>query len=204
MLKSVQTILHPPELKGRERRRYWIAVGGWFAVILGLLSILGSALLLVVGWLEGHFGTAALSPYGSLILACVLIIGVASVLGGDRLWLRLFILSGYLSDAATIRLMSNRAPSAVSERRHRWLGPALLIVIYGMVGFMGFMARQWWVLFVALPLLVWGLYLIRNAWKQADEMLSGGAIPPESEDRIGQIEQVLEARRKKGQENRSL
>lgn len=194
MLKSVQTILHPPELSRRDRRRYWIAVGGWFLVVLGLLGALGGMQLIVVWWLERRFGIAVLAAYDSVMLIFGLTIVIVSVLGGDRLWLRLFILSGYLSDAATVRLMSNRAPTQVSERHHRRLGAMLLLTTYGMLVFMGFMARQWWVVLVALPLLVWGLYMMRNARKQADEMLSGGAIPPESEKRMEDIQRVLEAR----------
>lgn len=98
---------------------------------------------------------------------------------------------------ATIRIMSNRAPTGRGERVHRWIGPLLLLTIYGTLSVAGVMARQWWVLFLALPLLVWGLLLMHTARKQADEMLAGGPIPPESEERIQQIEQVLETRRRK-------
>lgn len=197
MLKSVHTILHPQELKGREHRRYWIAVLGWFVVMLGLLAVLGGALLVVVWGLEERFGTAALAPYESLIFGSGIVICIVGVLGGDRLWLHLFINSGYLSDATTIRLMSNRAPTERGERVHRWLGPSLLLAIYGTLAIMAVMAHQWWVLFVALPLLIWGLLLMHMARKQADEMLAGGYVPPDSEERIQQIEQVLDARRQK-------
>jgi hypothetical protein len=194
MLNSVQVILHPPELHGRDHRRYWIAVLGWFAIMLGLLVFLGSALLTVIWWLEQLAGTADLAPYESLILGAVIIIGMLSVLGGDRLWLRLFIQSGYLSDATTIRLMTNQAPTGRGERVHRWLGPLLLLAIYGTLSFAGYMARQWWVLFVSIPLLIWGLVLMRVAHKQADEILVSGDLPPDSKARIQQIEQILEDR----------
>jgi len=161
------------------------------------MSILSGISLAIVWWLEQQFGTVTLAAYDSLILGSIFLIVIVSVLGGDRLWLRIFIQSGYLNDAATIRLMSNRAPTGRGERVHRWFGPLLLLAIYGALSFAGVMARQWWMLFLALPLLVWGLLLMHTARKQADEMLAGGPIPPESEERIQQIEQVLETRRRK-------
>ena len=121
-------------------------------------------------------------------------VGLGSVIGGDRLWSRLFIQSGYLSDAAAIRILSNRAPTQTSERRHRWLGQAILLIVYGGMGVVAIMSKQWWALIIVIPLGVWGVFLIRNAWKEADVMLKGGAIPPASEERIRYIEKVLDDR----------
>jgi hypothetical protein len=60
---------------------------------------------------------------------------------------------------------------------------------------------QWWVLVIVVPLAVWGVFLIRNAWKDADSMLAGGPIPPESEERMRYIEKVLDERRHRESEN---
>lgn len=193
MLKSVQAILHPPELKGRERRRYWLAVAGWLAITLSLLLVMGGGLLGIV-WLCELVWGAAYRQYEELALLGLLIGGVVSVIYGDRLWYRLFIRSGYLSDAATIRLLSNRAPTRVSERRHRWLGQAWLLAIYGIFGFIAVWHEQWWVLVIVVPLAIWGVFLIRNAWKEADDMLKGGTIPPAAEERMRYIEKVLDDR----------
>jgi hypothetical protein len=160
-------------------------------------------MLLCAGGLVGIFvylcqwllGEAFVDFYAKWIILIPFIILIPiTIYLSDRLWSRLFIQSGYLSDAATIRILSNRAPTRTSERRHRWLGQAVLLFIYGTLGFMAVMARQWWVLVIVIPLALWGVFLIRTAWKEADQMLKGGAIPPASEERIRYIENVLHQR----------
>lgn len=198
MLKGVETVLHPPELKGKDRRRYWLAVGGWFGLLVGILTGLLVGFYLVLAPIEKSFPNL---PFKEIVL----IGGIAIVIGGailsDRLWSRLFIQSGYLSDAAAIRILSNRAPTRTSERGHRWLGQAALLIIYGTLAVMAVMAKQWWVLIVVVPLASWGIFLIRNAWKEADQMLAGGAIPSASEERIRYIEKVLDERGQRDDED---
>lgn len=191
MLKSLEIILHPPELKGKDRRRYWLAVGGWFLLLIltlvALFCMLYGVMMVLEPYLQGM-------PIKETVLVLVIVVGVGGVILSDRLWSRIFIQSGYLSDAAAIRILSNRAPTQTSERRHRWLGQAVLLIIYGTFGFMAVMGKQWWVLVIVVPLAIWGVFMIRNAWKEADVMLEGGAIPPASEERIQYIEKVLDDR----------
>lgn len=170
-----------------------MAVGGWFALIPTLLGIGFAVFGFGVITLAEHFPVVKqfVDRDENLLLIAGIAIIVVGVIGGDRLWSRLFIQSGYLSDAAAIRILSNRAPTRTSERGHRWLGQAMLIVIYGTLGFMAVMSKQWWILVIVVPLAIWGVFLIRNAWKEADQMLAGGAIPPASEERIRYIEKVL-------------
>lgn len=197
MLRSVQAILHPPELKGPERRRYWVAVVGWFGCMLGMLCVFFLLYFGVFYLLERAFGQSFLNNLNAgWVLVPMGAGGVITIQLSDHVWYRLFVLSGYLSDAATIRILSNRAPTQVSERRHRWIGPAVLLLIYGTFGTISVMHRQWWVLVIVVPLALWGVFLIRNAWKEVDTMLQGGPIPAASEERIEYIEKVLEERRR--------
>lgn len=202
MLKSVQTILHPPELKGKERRRYWLAVGGWFGCLIGLLGIFFSIFFAFLYILEKIFGEPFLNElHAAWFLIPMCAGGIVTIILSDRLWSHLFIKSGYLTDAAAIRILSNRAPTQTSERRHRWLGQAVLLFIYGTFGLIAVWHRQWWVLVIVVPLALWGVFLIRNAWKEADQMLKGGPIPSASEERIRYIEKVIDERRPRDDDN---
>lgn len=163
-------------------------------MVLSLLGLMGGAILFLLWRFESYFESPAFKPYEDVLLIVGIAIVIGSVIGGDRLWFRLFIQSGYLSDAATIRILSNRAPTKTGERRHRWLGQVILLIVYGVMGVVAIMAKQWWALIIVIPLGVWGVFLIRNAWKDADVMLKGGAIPPASEERIHYIEKVLDER----------
>jgi hypothetical protein len=200
-LESVDAILHPPELKGRERLRYWLAVSAFLPIAATLLLLTGGGVVLVLWSLETSLGEEAVAPYVEFFMFSILVCGLMSVFLGDRLWTRLFLKSGYLSDAAAIRILSNRAPTRKGERRHRWLGQAILLLIYGILGGMAVWGGQWWVLVIVVPLAVWGVFLIRNAWKDVDSMLAGGPIPPESEERMRYIEKVLDERRHRESEN---
>ena len=211
MLKPVQAILHPPELKGKDRRRYWLAVVAWLFFMMMSLVLAGAAVGGIGYAIQSYYGEAFLNSYavGILLVPFVIAIPIAILLS-DNIWSHLFIHSGYLSDAATIRILSNRAPTRKSERRHRWFGQALMLVIYGGVGIWAILSEQWWMLVIVVPLGVWGIFLIRNAWKDADRMLEGGPIPPASEERIDYIEKVLDKRWQhndrlsKGSENNSF
>lgn len=198
MLKSVHTILHPPELKGRERRRYWLAVTGWF--VSTVLGGVGTAIpyIIFLAWSETNAPRIIefIDQNQILVPIGIILLFIGGCFAGNYIWYRLFILSGYLSDAAAIRILSNRAPTKTSERRHRWLGQVVLLFIYGTFGLIAVWHRQWWVLAIVVPLVIWGVVLIRNAWKEADAMLEGGSIPSDSEERIQYIEKVLEVRRR--------
>lgn len=196
MLKSVDFILHPPELRGRDRWRYWLSAIAWLVIIVSCMTALNGLLYLIAWMLIEIYGEEGVSKYEELFLVVGIINVIIGVLGGDRIWSRLFIQTGYLSDAATIRVLSNRAPTITGERRHRWLGQAILLVVYVGIGIAAMMAKQWWLLIIVVPLGVWGIFLVRSAWKDAENMLSGGPIPPASEERIEYIEKVLDERRK--------
>lgn len=200
MLKSVQTILHPPELKDKDRRRYWLAVVGWFVCLMFTLLVFFTILYALMVAVERYL--PEITKTKEFVGALLIVVGVSGIILSDRLWSRLFIHSGYLSDAAAIRILSNRAPTHKSERRHRWLGHALMLVIYGGMGIWAVLGRQWWMLVIVVPLGIWGVFLIRNAWKEADRMLAGGPIPSASEERIDYIEQVLDKRRQRNDHDR--
>jgi hypothetical protein len=197
MRRPLQEILHPAELKSGDRRRYWLAVAAWFGLQVGVLCAWGGVLLLMVWLIESRIGPEKLLPYEDALLIAVLVSIIVGAILTDYLWYRFFIRSGYLSDAAAIRLLSNRAPTLHGERRHRWLGQAVLLLIYGVLGFMAIMARQWWVLVMVAPLAVWGVFLIRNSWKETDAMLAGGPVPSASRERIEYIQKALEERNDK-------
>lgn len=202
-LKFVQAILHPPELKGKDRRQYWLAVTGWLLLMVIMLLGVGSVVGIVVYSTQWLLGEAFVQSHAQwiILIPFITLIPIA-IIFSDRLWTRLFIHSGYLSDAATIRLLSNRAPTRRSERRHRWLGHALMLAIYGGMGVWAVLGRQWWMLFIVVPLGAWGIFLIRNAWKESDRMLEGGPIPPASEERMDYIEKVLDKRRQRNDHDR--
>lgn len=194
MRRSVDIILHPPELNGKERWRYWLSVTAWLILMLVSISLLNGLTYFGLWALIKAYGEGAVSAYEVIILIIGILNVIIGVVVGDRIWSRLFIQSGYLPDSATIRILSNRAPTQTSERRHRWLGQAILLLVYGGMGVAAAMAKQWWALIVVIPLGVWGVFLMRNAWKESDAMLKGGAIPPASEERIRYIEKVLDDR----------
>lgn len=195
-LQSLNAILHPSELKGRDRRRYWVAVATWLVLVLALFALFSAVLILGTWLLISAFGEEIFKPYEHLFLVAIIVNGVAGVFLGDRVWLYLFIKCDYLSDAALIRILSNRAPTRKDERRQRWIGQVVLLLIYGTLGVMAIVSGQWWVLVFAVPLAIWGVVWLLKEWSETENVLAGGPMRPESEERIRYIDEILDERRR--------
>jgi hypothetical protein len=189
MHKPFHDVLHPPELQGRERRRYWIAVGGWFVFTIGGIGFYGSILLAVVAHLEGTYGTNFMTIVFGIaddqadkwLLAAGLLVVVISFFGGDYLWGKVFVKSGYLSPAAAIRIRTNRAPTARGERIHRRLSLTYAALIPLLFMGVAWYLETYWLIPVVLVLGVWFVRIIWTGWKQSDAMIAGEAPYPEDE-----------------------
>ena len=90
-------ILHPPEVRGQQQRRYWIAVVGWLVLVILVVALVGILGYLAVVSLKAKFGTDGLRPYEMWILGFLLAGLGGSIFLGDYLWGLLFVSTGYLS-----------------------------------------------------------------------------------------------------------
>lgn len=181
MHKPFHDVLHPPELQGRDRRRYWIAVAGWFFVVF---SAVGSILFFyyqLLVWIDQAYGSERLEPYQSVLLGGLLLSGGAGFFLGDYLWGKVFVKSGYLSPAAAIRIRTNRAPTARGERAHRRLSLSLSVLIPLGIAGLGVYTGQYWLIPFMLIVGLWLFISIRAGWQQADDMMAGQAPYPEDE-----------------------
>lgn len=183
MHKPFHDVLHPPELQGRERRRYWIAVGGWFVLTMACLAL---SLTLWIGVLVLIEGESFLSdrtpakPYGLWgVLVCV----VVGAFLGDYLWGKVFVKSGYLSPAAAIRIRTNRAPTARGERIHRRLSLTYAALIPLLFSGVAWYLETYWLIAVILPFGAWFVLMIWAGWQKADAMMAGQVPYPEAEVR---------------------
>ena len=187
MHKPFHDILHPPELQGRERRRYWIAVGGWFVFTIGGIGFYGSILLFIAKYLERSYGDnfmmAAFGLADEWLLAVVLLVGVISFFGGDYLWGKAFVKSGYLSPAAAIRIRTNRAPTARGERNHRRLSLTLAVLIPLLFMGVAWYLEAYWLIAVVLVFGAWFFIMIWAGWQRADDMVAERSPYPEDEVR---------------------
>jgi uncharacterized membrane protein YhaH (DUF805 family) len=185
MHKPFHDILHPPELQGRERRRYWIAVGGWFVFTIGGIVFYGSILLSIAKYLERTYGDKFMMTAFGLadewLLAVMLPLVVISVFGGDYLWGKAFVKSGYLSPAAAIRIRTNRAPTARGERIHRRLSLTYAALIPLLLMGVAWYLETYWLIPVVLVLGAWFVLMIWAGWQRADDMMAGEAPYPEDE-----------------------
>jgi hypothetical protein len=181
MHKPFHDVLHPPELQGRERHRYWNAVVGWFVLTMGVAGSILFLLSQMIAWIESRQGTEALRPFESWILSGLLLGLVISILLGDYLWGKVFVKSGYLSPAAAIRLRTNRAPTARGERVHRRLSLTLAAMIPLLFSGVAWYLETYWLIAVALVFGAWFVLMIRAGWQQADDMMAGQAPYPEDE-----------------------
>jgi hypothetical protein len=185
MHKPFHDVLHPPELQGRERRRYWIAVAGWFVLTIGGMGFYGSILLAVVQHLESAYGSEFMATVFGLadewLLAMVILIVFLSIFLGDYLWGKVFVKSGYLSPAAAIRIRTNRAPTARGERVHRRLSLTFAAMIPLLFSGVAWYLEAYWLIAVAWVFGAWFFLMIRAGWQQADDMMAGQAPYPEDE-----------------------
>jgi uncharacterized membrane protein YhaH (DUF805 family) len=185
MHKPFHDILHPPELQGRERRRYWIAVGGWFVFTIGGIVFYGSILLSIAKYLERTYGDKFMMTAFGLadewLLAVMLPLVVISVFGGDYLWGKAFVKSGYLSPAAAIRIRTNRAPTARGERIHRRLSLTYAALIPLLLMGVAWYLETYWLIPVVLVLGAWFGLMIWAGGQRADDMMAGEAPYPEDE-----------------------
>lgn len=178
MRKPFQDILHPPEVKGKGQRRYWIAVVAWFVMMLLMLATLGGILLIIVTALENKMGSDVLRPYDMWILMSVILTGIASILLSDQLWGKLFVKSGFLSPEAAIRIRTNRAPTAKGEKIHRRISLSLSILIPVFLVYVGWYLHSWWMMGLAALVGVWLFVSVWAGWKKADDMIVGDLQPP--------------------------
>jgi len=181
MHKPFHDVLHPPELQGRERRRYWIAVGGWFVAVTSIVSLIGLLNVLAAYWAENRFTEEWLARYDYLMLPLLLVSMSSGILLGDYLWGKIFVKSGYLSPAAAIRIRTNRAPTARGERRHRKLSLSLSVLIPLGIAGLGVYTAQYWMIPFMLVVGLWLFFSVRAGWKQADAMMAGQEPYPEDE-----------------------
>jgi hypothetical protein len=187
--KPFQGILHPPEVKGTQQRRYWIAVAGWFIFILLGIAILGGLELWAIYLLEHQLGSNALTDVLGFdeiwLLAGTLMIGVLGIFLGDYLWGLLFIKTGYLSREAVIRIRTNRAPTARGEGIHRRISLSLAVLIPVALVWVGWYLESWWMMSLMLLLGVWLFWSVWSGWQNADAMAAGNQeLPPDLEKRV--------------------
>ena len=178
MRRPFQEFLHPPEVKGAAKRRYWIAVGGWFFLVMLMFGLVGALLYLAVTSMEARYGTEALRPYEMWLLGTLLISLVGAVFLGDYLWGLLFVRTGYLSREAVIRIRTNRAPTTRGERMHRWISLGLSLMIPAALAWVGWYLESWWMMALMFLLGVWLLLSIWGGWKNADSISAGNLEPP--------------------------
>ena len=193
--KPFQEILHPPELHGKEKRQYWLAVGGWFACVFGLMILSGMLLMAVAYGMERIFDEKFLQAYGLWFLGVGLGGMLASFILGHCLWTRLFVKSGYLSDASVIRIMSNRAPTKTSERNHRSIAYSIPVLIGGFFAWIAWREQAYWGVLGSVAFGGWLLFSVWSGWKQSDaDKQSGQISSPEVEKCARNIQKVLDER----------
>ena len=193
--KPFQEILHPPELRGKEKRRYWLAVGGWFACTFGFLVLSGAVIMMVTYYAVLIFGESRMSKHSLWFLGVGLVVMIAAFILGDRLWGRLFTKSGYLSDAAVIRIMTNRAPTKTSERGHRAIGYSIPILIGGFIAWIAWREQAYWGVLGAVAFGGWLLFSVWSGWKQSDAIKqSEQTLSPDVEKRARDIQKALDER----------
>ncbi|MDX1253448.1 MAG: hypothetical protein IDH49_14605 [Gammaproteobacteria bacterium] len=130
----------PPELGREERRRYYIAygwcmllimcgfVGGFLAGSFAVFGFFGGLEGIVKGVLDPSYSR----QYGHIWLPVSLTTAVLGAFVANNLWHLLFVKSGYLSHAATQRLMGNRAPTERGERIRVAVGyVTYLLILFG-------------------------------------------------------------------------
>lgn len=181
MHKPFHDVLHPPELQGRERRRYWIAVAGWFVFMLLGIGGVGGVALTIILVLEAKIGTDGLKSYEGLVLGFGLLNIVISIFLGDYLWGKVFVKSGYLSPAAAIRIRTNRAPTARGEHIHRRLSLTYAALIPLLFSGVAWYLETYWLIAVILPFGAWFVLMIWAGWQKADAMMAGQVPYPEDE-----------------------
>jgi len=180
MHKPFYDVLHPPELQGRERRRYWVAVGGWFVFMLSGMGLCFGGLAGAIWALQSTYGDEVFAN-DNWVLWSGLLCGVIGILLGDYLWGKVFVKSGYLSPAAAIRIRTNRAPTARGERAHRKLSLSLAVLIPLGIAGLGAYAGQYWLIPFMLILGLWLFKSIWAGWQQSDAMIAGQAPYPDDE-----------------------
>lgn len=182
MRKPFHEILHPPEVKGAQQYRYWIAVMGWLVLVIMVAALVGILGYLAVVSIEAKFGTEGLRPYEMWILGFLLLGLGGSIFLGDFLWGLAFIKTGYLSREAVIRIRTNRAPTARGEHIHRRISLSLSLLIPVALIWVGWYLKSWWMMSLMFLLGAWLFWSIWAGWKNADAMNAGNApLPSEFE-----------------------
>lgn len=184
MRKPFQEVLHPPELKGLERRRYWIAAACWLPCVL--MCMWGSYYLLVgaFSWIYGDGFTKG-NEAGNVVLWSSLALVGTCVFLGDYLWTKIFVSSGYLSNSTVIRLRTNRAPTAKGERIHRKLSLSLGILIPAFIAGLSWYVEQYWLIPLAMIFGLWLFVSLLGGWRRSDAIVEGREAYSKSEaDRV--------------------
>jgi hypothetical protein len=184
MRKPFYEILHPAEVKGAQRGRYWIAVGGWFFLVVLLLMLFGVLGYLLVIVLETNLGADALRAYEMWALAILLALMGGSIFLGDYLWGLLFIKTGFLSSEAVIRISTNRAPTVKGEKIHSRISFSLSILIPLFLIGVGWYLHSWWFMALAGLLGVWLFISVWAGWKNADALIAGDEPLPSELDGV--------------------
>lgn len=131
----------PPELGRLERRRYYVAFGIWFLLMLAGLSVgFIVGVVAVFGLIDGSqaIWKAMVDPsysrqFGHIWLPISLGTAVLGFFAANALWYLLFVKSGYLSYAAAQRLADNRAPTERGERIRVGIGYVVyLLILFGL------------------------------------------------------------------------
>jgi hypothetical protein len=142
----IETTSPPPELGREEKRRYYVAYGIWFLLMvsglaIGLVAAFVVAFIVINGadafWSGGMEAVwrassdTAYSRQNSYIgLPLMLALGLLGFFAANAFWYFLFIKSGYLSEAAVRRLSSNRAPTEQGERIRVGIGYVTYLLIF--------------------------------------------------------------------------
>ena len=136
----------PQELHREEKRRFYVAFVVWFMFMLtgltcGLLVALVAAFVLINGvdafWIGGMkavWRTSSDPEYSSqhnhVGLPLLIALGLLGFFSANALWGRLFVRSGYLSEAAVQRMRLNRAPTERGEKVRAGIGYVLYLAIF--------------------------------------------------------------------------
>ncbi len=147
---AIESATPPQELGQKERRRYYVAYGIWFFLMLsglaiGLIAALVIAFITINGvdafWGGGMAAVwrASSNPQYSqknshVGLSMMLVFGLLGFFAANVLWYLLFVKTGYLSKATVERLSTNRAPTERGELIRVGIGYVMYLLIFFGIG----------------------------------------------------------------------
>jgi hypothetical protein len=128
----------PPELDRGEKRRYFVAYGVFF-VLITLVPTVGlvlgaTAVFGMYGGLDAIWRSAVDTNFSRELsqfwVPASISGGLLGFVAANALWNRIFIRSGYLSEAAVQRMRLNRAPTERGEKIRVGIGYVLYLAIF--------------------------------------------------------------------------